>query len=434
MNDAMLANADPRISEWGGSLVLATFILFFIGWSVFAPVSVASVAQGKVQVEGSRQTLQHPYGGVVETITVREGMLVHKGDVTLILADSEPRAKLEVLVNENDMLKATEIRLMAERDNTPNLFFGEDLMARASTPQLAQILDDERALMAARLKQFNLQTGVQKHKVSQLKEIVNGLNEQIKRTQEQIVLLKEETEGARTLSQSGYTPKVRVLTLDRNVSVLESERAGKIAELARQQQAINEAELEIARQERQRLSDIIGELRTTRARITELGPQIELARDVVERTNLRAPATGFVVGLSVFTEGGVIKSGERILDIVPKDAPMLVEAKLPIRDVQEVKVGQTADIQLTGMHRSTRPYLRGEVSTISADRLSDEGSTGEGYYLVKINLLDEDVERAGIVLHAGMPCDVVINTRERNFMGYLMGPLLDEISMSLKQR
>lgn len=416
-----------------GAAVVLGFLICFVLWSVLAPVSGAAIAEGVTQVQSQRQSVQHPYGGVVSHLMVKEGDTVKKGQVLLTLDDSEPRAKFDVLIADRDASLAQEARLVAERDGLPEPSFGDVLMSRKNDAAVAQVMANERAVMAARSHQFAAETGMLGQKTAQLQEQIRGSKAQASGIARQRELLEEELSGARKLLESGYTPKTRVLALERSAAQLDADRSGKLADVASAEQAIGEAEFARAKSKRTRITEITDQLRTTQSHLAEIGPKLDAARDVFKRTKITAPATGSVVGLSVFTEGGVIQPGSRVLDIVPSGNPLIVEARLPLTDVDEVKAGQVADVHLTGVPRNERPRLRGKVMTVSADKMTDEKS-GHGYYAVRASLDPDDIKNSKLDLQPGMPAELIMKTKSRTLVDYLLGPLIDEVSGAFRER
>lgn len=424
---------NPAVPARIGFAAIVLFVAALVLWGTLAPVSGAAIAEGKLQVEGRRQTVQHPYGGVVERMMVRDGQKVTKGQVLFTLSDTEPRARLGVLMAERDARLAQAQRLIAERDERRDPGFTKELVDRASEPSVAQAMANERALMTSRWRQFETETGVQRQTLAGLTEKVDGLKAQLDGIERQHQLVEEEAEGSRSLLAKGLTPKTRVLALEREIARLLADAGAKRSEIANAREGIKGAELEIARLERQRVNEITGELRDVQAKLVELNPKLDAARDVLARTMITAPATGAVVGLSVFTEGGVVQPGAKMLDVVPSGDPLIAEAELRLTDVNEVKTGQTADVRLTSFTRNERPTISGEVLTVSADRLTDERS-GEGYYAVQIRLDPADVDKANVELSAGMPAEIIVTTRPRTLIDYLVGPMVDEITGAFRER
>ncbi len=425
--------ADPTRPARIGLIVIAAFVACLTAWGSLAPVSGAAIADGNFQVESQRQSVQHPYGGVVLRLLVREGEIVEKGQTLLQLDETEPRSRLDVLLAEQEALLAQNARLAAERDGTPEFAVPDALASRKAEPSVIQAMANERAVMAARKNQFDAEAGMLRQKTAQLREQIAGLRSQVASLDRQRSLLDEETQGARQLLVSGYAPKTRVLALERSMAQLDAERGGKLSEIASDEQAIGEAELALARLGRQRMTEITDQLRTTQSKLAELEPRIEAARDALARTRVTAPMSGAVIGLSIFTEGGVIQPGAKLLDIVPLDNPLIVDARLQLFDVNEVKPGQPAEIRLIGIPWTERPRLRGEVMTVSADKLTDQQS-GRGYYSLRVRPNADDLRKLPLSLQAGMPAQVIVTTRPRTFVTYLFGPLLDEITGAFRER
>lgn len=415
-----------------GAVVVGAFASAMTLWGTLAPISGAAIATGNLQVEGRRQSVQHPYGGVIRQLLVRDGVHVEKGQLLLVLDDSDPRAKLEVLVADRDASRAAEARLMAERDGGAAPDFGVDPQGAKSA--LRQAMANEVAMMAARKHQFQAETAVLKGKIAELNAQIGGTQAQLAGTEKQRELLSDEMNGAQHLYEQGYTPKTRILALQREDAKLQADIGAQHANIAGMQQQISQNEAEIAKAERARMSEITDQLRSTENKLAELAPKVDAATDVVTRTQIRAPATGAVVGLDVFTEGGVIQPGAKLMDIVPSDNPLIVDAQLKLSDINDVTVGRRAEIRLTGVNYVERPRLYGTVRTVSADRLTNDKAGGPGYYAVEVSLEPEDVKKSRIELQSGMPAEVIVPTRPRTLFEYLFGPLRDELTRAFRER
>jgi len=419
----------PALPAVYGFLALGVFFSILAAWSSWAPISGAAIARGNLQVEGKRQVVQHPYGGVVKQIFVQEGANVTKGQVLITLFDANPRAKLDVLLAEKRAIKAKEVRLIAERDGkTAEQFTQENASSDAE-----QAIRNEAAIMAARTKLFESELEVIKQKAAQLKEQIIGNQTQYEGLSKQRDLIEEEAKGARELLEKGLTPKTRVLALEREIARLEAEKGAKLSEIARAKEGISQIDSELAKAERARLTEIADQLRAAQASLAEMGPKESAANDVVERTSITAPATGTVVGLAVFTEGGVIQQGAKLLEVVPTSNPLFVEARLPMTQVTDIVPGLRADVRLTSINHAERPNLSGQVLTVSADRLTDD-KTGQGFYAVQVKLDENDVKKSRITLLPGMVADVVISTKPRTLVEYLVSPLIDEITGAFREK
>jgi HlyD family secretion protein len=416
-----------------GAAVVGAFAAAMTMWGTLAPISGAAIASGNLQVEGRRQSVQHPYGGVVRQLPVRDGAHVEKGQLLIALDDSDPRAKLEVLVADRDAALAAEARLIAERDGRDAPDFADSLRADGEKPAARQSMANEAAMMAARKHQFDAETAVLRGKIKELEAQIVGTQAQLVGTEKQRELLADELGGAQHLFEQGYTPKTRILALQREAAKLQADAGAQQANIAGMQQQIAQNDLEIAKAARARMSEITDQLRSAESKLAELAPKIEAATDVVARTRIAAPATGAVVGLDVFTEGGVVQPGARLMDIVPTDNPLIAAARLKLSDINEVAVGHRAEVQLTGVNYIERPRLYGTVRTVSADRLTDDKS-GQGYYAVEVALEPDDVRKSRVELQAGMPAEVIVPTRPRTLFEYLLGPLRDEITRAFRER
>jgi HlyD family secretion protein len=425
--------SSPERPAWLGAGVAVAFAGAMTMWGTLAPISGAAIATGNLQVEGRRQSVQHPYGGVVRQLLVRDGAHVEKGQLLVALDDSDPRAKLDVLVADRDASLAAEARLVAERDGRDVPEFGDDLRTRGDRAVVRQAMANENAMMAARRHQFEAETAVLRGKIKELTAQIGGTRAQLTGTEKQRELLGEEMRGAQHLFEQGYTPKTRILALQREDARLQADIGAQQATIAGMQQQIAQNELEIARAERGRISEITDQIRSTENKLAELGPKIDAAADVVARTKITAPATGSVVGLDVFTEGGVIQPGAKLMDVVPSDNPLIADARLKLSDINDVSTGRRAEVRLTGVNYAERPRLYGNVQTVSADRLTDDKSS-PGYYAVEVALDPDDVRKSHIELQPGMPAEVIVPTRPRTLFEYLLGPLRDEITRAFRER
>lgn len=424
---------EPKRPAYFGLCVVIAFLAMLTLWSTLAPVSGAAIANGNLQVQGKRQAVQHPYGGVVRDLLVREGERVAKGQVLLTLVDSDSRAKLDVLDADRDAALAQEARLISERDDKAEPDFAAIGLGGKDKSGARQAIANERAVMAARRRQFDTETDVQRKQIDQLNEQIAGARAQRDGLATQEQLLQKEIDGAEKLLESGFAPQTRVWALHRDRAKLQADQAAQQADIARMQQQIAQTELEIAKLARTRTSDITDELRGVQSKLSELGPKIDAARDILERTSIRSPADGLVVGLDVFTEGGVIQPGAKLLDIVPTSTPLIAEARLPLAGINDVAAGQRAEVRLTAINYIERPSIYGTISTVSADRLTDD-KTGQGYYALQVALNEADVAKSRIDLQAGMPLQVIVSTRPRTLLQYLVGPLKDEINGAFRER
>jgi HlyD family type I secretion membrane fusion protein len=240
-------------------------------------------------------------------------------------------------------------------------------------------------------------------------------------------------QGTRELYEKGLSPKTRVLALERAEAELASTGGARRADTAKSEEAIAQTELEIARAGQARLTEITDQLRDTQTKLAETEPQLQNAHDVLERTELVSPASGEVVGLKIFTEGGVINAGTTVLDIVPSKGALVLEARVKPQDVHDVSSGAAAEVRLSGMIGRQQPALLGSVETISADRL-ENSRTGEPYYVALIRITPGSLAKSGVTLQPGMPADILIATKSRSVLQYLISPLSDQMALGFRER
>ena len=416
-----------------GFAVIAGFALLLGGWSVAAPLSGAVIATGALQVEGRRQRVQHPYGGVVRKINVREAQRVRQGDVLVTLADTEARARYNVLAQNRLSLLAAKARLIAERDGASAPDFAVMVPDKDERKAAEEFIRNEKSVLASRNQQYAARLDVIDQQIVQLQEQSAGIRSQIDGLTRQAQLLDEEMVGLRKLAASKIAPRNQVMALESRQSEAAAAIASRRAELASTAAKMGEAKLRITELERERIAEATASLQTTDAKLAELGPNLENAADILARSEIRAPATGTVVGLKINTEGGVVEPGSSLMEIVPSDSPLYVEAKLRLSDISDVRPGQRADIRLSGVPREIRPDIEGTLRSVSADSLADQTSN-QAYYALQIELDRDDLDRAGIALQPGMPVQAIIETQPRTLVEYLAGPLIDEVTGAFRER
>jgi HlyD family type I secretion membrane fusion protein len=428
------APTDVRGPILAGVVVM---LLFFGGlgtWAALAPLAGAIVADGVVKVEANRQAVQHLDGGLVKQILVMEGARVDAGEVLVRLDDTAAKANVEVLEAQSDALHALEARLVAERDGRDRIAIPADLAARQHELQVAATLTGQINLFEARRRAFDGQRLLQEQKIAQLKEQIGGYDAQRRSQQRQMALIEEEARGTRELYEKGYAPKTKVLALDRSSASLDGQRGELVADIARAQQQIGEARLQILQLGKDRLSEVADQLRDSQAKLLDVGPRLRAARDTLAHTELKAPRAGYVVGLTAFTVGGVVAKGDHVLDVVPVESPLVVEGQIKPEEIEGVQPGLRAEVQLTAYKQRSVPKVPGTVTKVSADRLTDPHN-GTSYYQIQV-ALDADALAAlpDVQLTPGMPAQIMVPTRERTALDYLLAPLTAGFSRALREK
>lgn len=414
-------------------IILLTFVGFG-GWAAFAPLSQGAVASGRLIVESQRKEIQHLEGGIVSLIRVRDGDQVTAGDILITLEDTRALAQVQIIEGQVVAYKALEARLLAERNGDAELTFPGDLVARAETrPEIAKVMEGQRDLFTARGQALAGQTEILEQRATQLQEVITGLKSQVAAKSQQLRYLEEEISGLQELFAKGHASKPRLLALQRTASETSGERGRHLADIASAELKVGETRLEIIQLEKSFQEEVVSELRTVQQRLSDLTEQLVAARDVLQRTEVRAPVDGVVVGLKLFTLGGVINPGQTLLEIVPQDQKLVVQARVQGQDIERVFVGAETEVRLLPFQQRLLPILLGRITALSADTLEDE-RTGERYYLAHVEILpDEAAKLEGHVLLPGMPADVIVKAGEYTVLQYLTGPLADMVARAFKE-
>ncbi len=420
------------IGLWG------MFILFFIFgiWAAIAPISTAAVAQGQVTLDSNKKTIQHLEGGIVKELRAKEGGVVNAGDVLIRLDETSTKARLDMLRSQSMAYRASAARLVAERDSAPTITFPDDLLkAKKEDVAVAANLDAQQRLFDSRRKNIEGQVNILNQQIAQKRNEIVGLRSQVSAANRQLSLLNEEINVVKKLLQSGNAMKPRLLALQRQSAELGGAHGDHVAMISRAEQAIGEAELNMINLRNKFLNDVVTELRDAQVQITDLEEKIRAAADMMNRIDIIAPITGTVTGLKVHTIGGVITPGEQLMDIVPRDDLLIVEAKVSPQDIDSVRAGLTARVVLTVYKSRKVPPIEGVVRTVSADRITNDRAN-ESYYLARIGIPKSELKKMPmkVELYPGMPVDVLIVTGERTMLSYLVSPISDYMNHSFREK
>lgn len=403
-------------------------------WVALAPLSGAVMGPGFVKVDMNRKTVQHQEGGIVGEILVRDGSKVAAGQTLIVLKDVRVDAGNETVRTQLDAELAKAARLAAEQTGASVVTFPPELTARGSDPRVAELLRHEGSVFRVRREALANQIALIRNQVGEARDEIKARGAQMKADEEAIRFQREELAQNRLLAEQGFVSKTRLLVLQREAAQYESRRAEGAADLAFAQQKVSDLELraETLRSTfNQQASD---ELRQTTAAIFELRQRLRPAQDAEERQRITAPIAGEVVDLKVSTVGAVVAPRDPILDIVPENPDLLVEARVRPEDINFVHSGAHADVRLTAFRQRITPTVDGRVTYISADRLMDK-ATNAPYYMVHVRVSPEALREAGdLKLQAGMPAEVFIQTTARNALQYLLDPVLGFMQRSLREQ
>ncbi|WBY07589.1 HlyD family type I secretion periplasmic adaptor subunit [Sphingomonas sp. 7/4-4] len=432
--------ADPRRDIRIGLVIAALFFVIFLGWAMFARLDAAAYAPGTLVVSGQRQSVQHRDGGVVGKIYVREGQRVERGQLLVQLAAAEVQAQERALASQAIRLLAQRARLEAEQ-------LGRGQVAAPKEFASLSPEDREEAALAMRLQQTELsartsvlsaQRGALGQRVLQSGEQGRGYGEQAVSSTEQLRLIEEQIAALKPVADKGFVSATRMRELERARAQLQGQRGQYTASVAQTRGAARENEIQVLEAERTFRERTASDLRDVETRLGDVLPRWTAARDQLERTAIRSPATGAVVGLSVFTPGGVVAPGQKLMDVVPERTPLLIQARISPEDADDLQVGQRTLVKFSGLHERTLPNLEGRLTRLSADSFTDEKS-GMSYFTGEITVpreqlnLIQGVRGADFALRAGMPVQVLIPLRRRTALDYALEPLIGSFWSSFRE-
>lgn len=417
----------------GGAIILLTF--FGLGaWAALAPIDSAAVAPGVVMVESNRRLIQHLEGGIIHDILVVDGSVVKKGDVLVRLDDTRARAQLAILQNDLDAGLTIEARLIAERDNLPAPVFPKELTARRAEPVVAESLQGQQTLFNARKISLQGQKDILEQRIQQYREQIVGLQALEKSKEVQLHTIREELNGLYGLLESGYVTKPRVLALEREAARLEGEMGDHKSSIARSEQGIGEAKLQIFQLEKSRQEDVAKELRDVQTKISEAREKVVAADDVMKRIDVAAPVDGTVMNLQIHTKGGVVAPGAPIMEIVPEADSLVVETQINPMDIDTVRAGQQVALHISAADARLTPVIYGKLDNVSADRMTDQ-RTGVPYYKGRVVIARDQLDRLGAdhQLHSGMMVEAMIERGQQTALHYALKPLLDSLARSFRE-
>ncbi|RSC29042.1 HlyD family type I secretion periplasmic adaptor subunit [Pseudomonas putida] len=423
------ARGPAKAGRW---LVLAGFGGFLL-WAALAPLDKGVPVSGNVVVAGSRQAVQHPTGGVIGQLAVRDGDQVQAGQVLLSLDPTQAQAQHGSLQVQYVNARAMEARLLAERDSAPGVTFAADLLEEAATPWVATVLETQRQLRNSRAQALELELAGVSESIAGAEASLSGLQGSLSSKQAQRDALDEQLRGLRELARDGYIPRNRLLDSERLLAQVNGSIAEDLGNIGRTRRQVQELKLRASQRRQEFQNEVRQQLSESQASAEDLGNRLRSAEFDLAHTQVRAPVAGTVVGLSVFTNGGVIARGQQLMEIVPSDAPLLVDARAPVELVDRLRPGLPVELLFVAFNQSTTPRVAGEVSLVSADRLLDE-KTQQPYYQVRIKVSDQGARQlAGLDIRPGMPVEAFVRSGERSLLSYLFKPLADRVHIALSE-
>jgi HlyD family type I secretion membrane fusion protein len=407
-------------------------------WAAVAPLAGAVIGHGVVKVDSNRKTVQHLEGGIVSEIRVRDGDHVVAGQVLLVLVDERVNASVEILRGQLNEDRAKAARLEAERNLLEEIEFPESLTSQTNDTKIIDLLERERRFFKIRLDNLNDSISLHKEMKREIAQEIVALREQMQNINDAMKLLQEELSSNEALEKNQYIQKSVILTMKRNMEDYRTRNNVIKSEIHRAEQKITDMDIRIVQLQneyQQRAAQELTGANSTGvyAEISSLEERLRPSLDAKRRQEIIAPISGTVVDLKVFTVGGVVAPRQPLMDIVPDNNPLVVEAKINVDDIDNVSMGQEADVRLTAYRTRNTPLVLGKVIYVSADRLVDENSAN-GFYITRIELDKKSLADAGdISLYPGMSAEVFIRTGERTALQYMLAPVTATLRRSFRE-
>lgn len=421
-------------TRFGWFLVLFGFGGFML-WALFAPLDKGVPLSGVVASESNRQAVQHLNGGTVREILVHEGSVVKAGQVLVRMNPVTAQSQTDISRGQYLTARATEARLVAERDGAKQPVFPAELLAKKDDPRVLEVMGLQRQLFSSRQSSLQNELGAVDQTIAGLTLQLAGIKESLANKKLQLGMLTEQLGGMRDLAKEGYVARNRLLELERTYAQVNGSMSDDLGQIGRVQHQI----IEYGLRRSQRIQDYQKEVRTILTDVQREAEALASRMDAQEyelaNVDVKAPVDGTVVGLNVFTNGGVVPSGFRMMDIVPSGAPLVVEGQLPVNLVDRVHAGLPVELIFSAFNTNRTPHMPGQVVNVAADRSVDE-RTGFAYYKVRVKVTPAGaslIAKHKLAIQSGMPVELFVKTGERTMMNYLLKPVFDRSKSSLSE-
>ena len=417
----------------GGFLGLLVLVGGFGAWAVLTHITGAVIAPGRVEVDQNRQVVQHPDGGVVSEILVKEGDAVAEGDLLIRLDPSELQSELAVVEGQLFEVLARRARFEAERDGAPALVF-DPLLANSDNPVAAELMEGQERLFEARLESAEAEKAQLSKRRDQIRDQIEGIRAQQEATAEQSRLIELELADQQSLLDRGLAQATRVLALQREKASLTGQAGELTAAVAQSEGRITETEIEILRIETTRREDAITRLRDLQFNEIELAERRRALIERLDRLDIRAPVSGIVYGMQVFAPRSVIRPADPVTFLIPQDRPLIITTQVEPIHIDQIHPGQTVTVRFPAFDQRRTPELMGRITLVSADAFQDEQSR-TSFYRAQVELLPGEIGRlpAEMTLLPGMPVEAFIRTGERTPFDYLAKPLADYFTRAFRE-
>ncbi len=428
-------NTDARSFSRVGWLIVILGLGGFLLWGLFAPLDKGVPLSGTVAKESNRKAIQHQTGGIVKEILVKDGDVVKEGQVLVRMNGTLAKSAYETSDAQYLTARANEARLTAERDGLKTVKFPAELEQRRKDPRVADLMALQNQLLSSRQMSLQNELGSVDENIAGLKEQIRGLEESRDSKKVQMGFLKEQLDGMRDLAKEGYVARNRLLDLERTYAQLSGAVSEDIGNIARSRRQV----LELGLRKAQRMQDYQKDVRTQLSDVNReaesLAARMEGQKFEVDNVEVKSPVSGTVTALAVFTQGGVVQPGFKMMEIVPTDDPLVVEGNLAVNLVDRVHPGLKTELIFSAFNANKTPHIPGEVEQVAADRSLDE-RTGAPYYKVRVRVTLEGqklIAQHKMDVRPGMPVELFVKTGERTLVNYLLKPIFDRAKSSLAE-
>jgi HlyD family secretion protein len=434
MSSAPVASANWRPFAFSGfALILLTFGVAG-GWAAITKIDRAVVAPATVSIETNRKIVQHFEGGIVREILVKEGQSVSMGQVLIRLQEVQAQANMDLLRNQLATNRAIEARLVAERDQAKEIVWPPEVLDQRSDPMIQRVMTDQAAQFKDRAASLNGQVDVLMSRISQLRTEISGLRVDKESTEKGVEYINRELKGLRELIKDELVPVTKLYAMERERTRLEGVIGRSLADMAKCEGQIQEINIQIQQLRKKFQEEVAGLLTEVRQKIDDSREKLAVAKDVLRRVDIVSPRAGTVQNLKVASRGQVIRSGEVLLEIVPQDEPLVVNAQFSPNDIDGVTAGQEVEIRFPAFHMRTLPVMVGRLASVSHDRLIDEQSK-QPYFLGIVSIERSQIpEQLRSRIRSGMPAEVIAASGERTVLQYIVSPLRSAFRKSFIER
>jgi HlyD family type I secretion membrane fusion protein len=433
-----------------GAAVIGVLVVGLGLWAALTPLASGVAAAGEVEVESNLKTIRHRDPGVVRQILVHEGQRVRQGQTLITFDDTEPRATVAVLQNSVDTLMAQAARAEAEATGKAAVTFPPELMSRAADPGVAGLMRDQQMLFTTRMQLYTSQSQVLQQRLDQIQNQIVGDQAQVASTDTQSKLTDEEMGGYKTLYAKGYAPKSLILRYERSMADLTGHKGALVADIARLKQQQGETRIQMTGLLNQRQTQAAEELRDAQSKLADSLPRLAAAQSALDATVVRSPADGYVFNLTQFTPGSAVGGGEVLMQVVPADAPLYVQAMIKPQDIETVHVGMDAQVRILALNPRWHGPMKAKVVMVAPDKNSPppdrtatasasgalERAAGMGFYRVDLRIDPQELTKlkANERITPGMPAAVMMVSGKRTLLGFLISPITDTLEHAFHEQ